>query len=83
MTGKMPAEGVNQTEFPETAQDVWHWFLTLNAKRQSGMGGQSPIAESEIGWFFRNRHITPQGWEFDALDALDRLAMESTSEAVK
>lgn len=76
----MPEEGINPVEFPETAQSVWRWFLILNGKRQSGMAGPSPIPESEIGWFFRNRGITPQGWEIDAIDALDRVATEPTGE---
>jgi hypothetical protein len=47
------------------------------------MAGISPIPESEIGWYFRNRHIEPEAWVFDALDALDRVAVESAGEAAK
>ena len=72
----MPEEGINPIEFPEVARAAWHWFMKLDAKRQPAMAGLSPISESEIGWFFRNRSITPDGWEFDAIDALDRLAIE-------
>lgn len=71
MTGRMPAEGVNPVEFPAEVEHIWHWFLQLNAKRQQGMSGINPISESEIYYFFCNRHATPEAWEIDALAALD------------
>lgn len=79
MTGRMPDEGINPVEFPESIQHVWGWFLTLNHKRPPAMAGVSPIPESEIGWFFRNRCICPDGWELDALAALDMVARDSVS----
>jgi len=75
MKGFMPSEGINPVELPEECNEVWRWFMTLNGKRQPGMSGPSPISESEIGWFFHNRHITPKGWEIDAIDQLDRVAL--------
>jgi len=44
------------------------------------MAAIAPIHESEIGWFFLNRGMAPEGWVFDALDRLDAVAMESASE---
>ncbi len=41
------------------------------------MSGVAPLLESEIGWFFANRGITPELWELDAINALDRSAIES------
>lgn len=81
MTGRTQPESINPEELPPVASHIWQWFLTLNGKRQSGMNGPCPISESEIGWFFRNRGITPMGWALDALDALDRVAMESAGNA--
>jgi hypothetical protein len=67
----MPQEGINPVEFPQAASHVWLWFLSLNAKRPPAMHGISPIPESEIGWFFRNRGITPEAWEIEAINRLD------------
>jgi len=44
------------------------------------MAGMAPIAESEIGWFFRNRGISTDGWEFDAINRLDVAAMNADAE---
>lgn len=76
MTGRMPEEGANPVEFPDLLYDLWHWFLKLNAKRGGGMG-PAPISEQDIGWFFRNRNIKPQGWQLDAIQMLDGIALES------
>ena len=75
MTGKLPEEGVNPVIFPESVGHVWGWFLELSNKRPPGMSGPSPIPESEIGWYFRNRHISPTLWELTAISALDRVAL--------
>lgn len=80
MTGRMPDEGVNPVEFPSALADVWEWFLRLNRKRPAGMSSVAPIPESEIGWFFANRGITPEGWVLDAIDRLDVVAMASATE---
>lgn len=77
MTGRMPEEGVNPVDFPGVLYDIWHWFLRLNAKRGGGMEGPAPILESEIRAFFKNRRITPQTWQLDALQVLDSIARES------
>lgn len=75
MTGSMPDEGVNPIDFPAEAAHVWHWFLQLNAKRPQGFSGASCIPESEVHYFFRNRHIAPEVWEVDAISALDGVAL--------
>lgn len=72
----MPDEGINPVELPEIMAHVWGWFLILHRKRGREMGGPLPIAESEIGWFFRNRGLSPSLWEMDALTELDRIALE-------
>lgn len=75
----MPEEGINQAEFPDILYDLWHWFLRLNASRGGGMG-PGPITEQDIGWFFRNRRIEPQGWQLDAIRMLDGIALGSMAE---
>lgn len=76
----MPEEGINPVEFPEVGVQVWDWFIRLAAKRPQAISGISLISESQIGWFFRNRGITPEGWELEAIEALDRLALKSAGE---
>lgn len=76
----MPEEGINPIEFPEVASQAWEWFNRLADKRQLAVTGISPISESQIGWFFRNRGIVPESWELEAIDALDRLALKSAGE---
>lgn len=78
MTGRMPAEGINPATIPEIAQHVWAWFLMLNACRQSGMG-PSPISHSEMLAFFTLEGIMPEGWELQAIRALDNVALESAA----
>ena len=73
----MPPEGINPVAFPESMADVWRWFMTLNRKRPQGFSGVQAISEAEIGWFFINRGITLEGWELEALDRLDAVALES------
>lgn len=80
MTGRMPEEGVNPVDFPESMGQIWIWFVSLSGKRPPAMAGQSPIPESEIGWFFRNRHIEPDLWVFDAISALDAVALAAAVE---
>ena len=53
---------------------VWSWFVLLDSKRSVGINGASPIAESEMGWFFRNRQIEVQPWEIEAICRLDLVA---------
>ena len=76
MTGRMPPEGINPVEPPDILYDVWQWFLSLHQARPSGLA-MSPISEEAIGWFFRNRHITPEGWQIEIIRALDSVAFES------
>jgi hypothetical protein len=78
--GRMPDEGVNPIEFPPSMSQLWAWFAQLSAKRTPVMAGMAPIAESEIGWFFRNRGISTDGWEFDAINRLDVAAMNADAE---
>lgn len=75
MTGKMPEDGINPVEFPESMDQVWTWFLRLCSKRPPAMAGISPIPESEIGWFFHNRGIEPEIWVLDAINELDAVAI--------
>ncbi len=72
----MPEEGINPVELPPEMTVVWDWFLVLHSKRQPSIAGPSPILESEIGWFFHNRQIIPDGWELGVLTRLDDLARE-------
>lgn len=70
-------EGVNPEEFPVEVEHIWMWFLQMNAKRPQAMSGVSPLLESEIHFFFRNRQIVPEAWEVDALAALDLVAIKA------
>lgn len=74
----MPPEGVNPVDLPAAAVHVWQWYLRLASKRPQAMSGICAIPESEIGWFFRNRSITPEVWELDAIDRLDVIARHAT-----
>jgi hypothetical protein len=80
MTGRMPEEGVNPVDLPQSVEHVWWWFLALNRKRPQGMAGICQLPESEIGWFFRNRGLAPEPWELDAINRLDAVALESSGE---
>lgn len=77
MTGRMPQEGINPVELPVEVAHVWGWFLHLNAKRQPAISGVAPISELEISLFLANRGISLEGWELDAIEALDRVARDS------
>ena len=77
MTGKMPAEGVNQTEFPDVLYDLWRCFLNLNAARGGGMG-PSPISYLELHAYSQLHRIRFEAWEMDALRQLDNVAMVAT-----
>ena len=78
-TGKKPQQLEDAPDLPQEAAHVWDWFLVLASKRQQAMAGIAPLLESEIGWFFSNRGIAPEPWELDAINALDRAAMEAQS----
>lgn len=73
MTGRMPVEGLNPVEFPIELYDEWGWFLDLHRTRQTGLS-DSPIAESEIGWYFFNRGTRPQGWLLRLIRRLETVA---------
>ena len=74
LKGFMPEEGINPEELSPSMAHVWFWYLALNSKRSVGLNGVTPIAESEIGWFFRNRQIEVQPWEVEAINRIDFLA---------
>jgi len=76
-TGKKPQQLQEAPELPESVAHIWSWYVELSRKRQAAMSGVAPLLESEIGWFFANRGITPELWELDAINALDRSAIES------
>jgi hypothetical protein len=81
MTGRMPEQLVNQTQLPEQLSHVWEWYLILSMARTYRPDGvPQAIPESEIGWFFSNRRISPEGWETDALRMLDRAALDGLTE---
>jgi hypothetical protein len=78
MTGRRPPELDEAPEFPEALYDEWHWFLSLNAARPAGLGA-SPLTESDIGWFFRNRRLAPEGWQIELIRRLDVIALQSVA----
>jgi hypothetical protein len=67
-------------EFPEGLEHLWHWFLRLNGKRQSGMAANA-IPFSEYKSFFEIEGVTPEHWEVAALERLDAIAMEQNDGA--
>lgn len=73
----MPEEGINPVEFPPIMWDLWQWFKRLDRSRENGINGRSPLSEQSIGWFFRNRKITPQSWQLDTLAMLDTIALSN------
>ena len=75
----MPQEGINPVELPTCLLYLWGWYVQLSAKRPKGVNGASPLLESEIGWFFRNRGLSPQVWELDAIARLDVVELNSMS----
>ncbi len=77
MTGRTPADAINPIELPPQVEHLWHWFLRLNNKRQQGYHSAAPLSEADIGWFFHSRRIVLAGWELDAIDALDAVALNS------
>lgn len=83
MTGKLPEDGINPVEFPESMNQVWIWFLSLSAKRPPAVSGISPIPESEIGWFFYNRGLEPEVWVLDAINDLDAVAISTVTDSSK
>lgn len=75
----MPEEGINPVDLPEVAWHVWEWFLQLSGSRQSGIAGPVPLSNLEILAFFQLEGVSPDGWELQAIRALDRVAMESAA----
>jgi hypothetical protein len=79
MTGRMPAEGINPVEFPETALHVWNWFQQLSAGRGGGGMGPSAITYPDMQAFFGLYGIRPDVWELDAIRLLDGVALNSAN----
>lgn len=78
MTGKTPDQLVNPHTLPEQLAHLWGWYLQISASRNYGASGAPlPVPETEIGAFFRNRQIVPDGWEFDAIRQLDSAVLDS------
>ncbi len=49
-----------------------HWFVELQAGRQSGFGGPQPITWADLAAWARLARVAPQAWELQALRRLDQ-----------
>lgn len=82
MTGNRPAQlselldGI--PEFPDAIGYLWDIFMQLAQTKQSGMG-PSPITESEISAFSRNRGMRLSLFELEAIRHLDAIAISDLS----
>lgn len=76
MTGREPPELTNPHAVEPQVEHLWAWFLTLRAGQPLNLDAPAAITEAEIGWFFRNRSIVPDGWEPDAIRWIDRSAID-------
>lgn len=81
MTGREPPERVNPHAVQAQVEHLWTWFLILRAGQPLNLDAPAAISEAEIGWFFRNRSIVPDGWEPDAIRRIDRAAIEGLRSA--
>lgn len=70
-TGIQPVQLMNIKELPEVFEEVWGWFLRLNATRSSGFGA-NPIQFIEMKAFFELNCIRPELWELIILERIDR-----------
>lgn len=82
MTGRMPAEGINQVEFPALLYDLWTWFLDLHASRNVGMG-TSPITHLDLHAYSQLHRIRLEQWQLSAIRRLDSIALKSANESTK
>lgn len=56
---------------------VWNYFIALNSKRTSNGFGLNPISYTEIRSYFELHEIVPLPFELEAIDRLDRVALDA------
>ena len=60
---------------PAACAGVWAFFCELDAERQQGAGGPSPIGSGQLLDWQRLHGIALSGWEIEAIRQLDRLRL--------
>lgn len=79
LTKKKPKELIEQVELPESMNECWDWFLSLNKSRSSGFGA-SPITYTEMLSYFTLIGVEPDKYEIDIIKMFDSIAISSARE---
>jgi hypothetical protein len=66
---------------PVQAAHVWRWFCELDAARQSGGFGPSPITYRDIDAYRRLTREVMQAWEVRAIRAIDNAILQEITTA--
>jgi hypothetical protein len=66
---------------PLQAEHIWRWFCELDASRQSGGFGPSPITYQDIDAYRRLTGEVMQAWEVRAIRAVDDAVLQEIAKA--